>query len=409
MDPLALLAGSGDDAALARNMQDLFGEQGFNPLALFAGETRYLAVFIAPLPPPLEAAVMRLVMEEDGPLLAMVEQFTAGGLSPAEARNRVKELFSAAQGMCVVVLVDDQGPSIAQQLFFGQLDDAYRAHVLGLFREDFPGRDPLAAGLLNLGHALAHGRSWPALVAAADGDDDPRRFWPMLAAQIARSHEEGIVPNAARMGDLPWWVAASMVTVEGTSPLWDADARLDLARTCLIGSDIEAGCHHLACLLAGKAVDDETLAQVLELLAGVAVASGRPAQAAAFFVHQAAALEAVLGGCYELAFPRFKVLAAAMAPLEDLMPAAEALQAADRKAFRHAMHREPLWRVRVNDPGELLDTQAAAELWERSTTFVAKRLEQGTIPSFRQDDVLRIPRLALERWQAVMDRFGLLD
>lgn len=409
MDPLALLAGSGDDAALARNMQDLFGEQGFNPMALFAGEIRYLAVFIAPLPPAVESAVARLMHCDDGPLLAMVEQFTAGGMAPVEARAKVKELFSAAQGMCVVVLVDDQGPSIAQQLYFGHLDEAYRAHVAGMFREDFPGRDPLAAGLLNLRHALDHGRRWPDLVAAADGDDDPRRFWPMLAAHIARSHEEGIVPNAARMGDLPWWVAVSMVTVEGASPLWDADARLNLTRTCLIGSDIEAGCHHLACLLAAAAVDDETLAEILDLLAAVAVTSGQPAQAALFFVRQAALLDEVLGGCWELAFPRFRVLAAAMAPLEDLMPAAEALQAADRKAFRHAMHREPLWRVRVNNPGELLDTQAAAELLDRSTTFVAKRLEQGTIPSFRQDDAVRIPRLALERWKAVMDHFELLD
>jgi hypothetical protein len=92
-----------------------------------------------------------------------------------------------------------------------------------------------------------------------------------------------------------------------------------------------------------------------------------------------------------------------------LLPAAAALLAADRKSGRHELTREPIWRVTVEDPGELLETAAAADLVGRSPAFIAKRLEQGTIPTQRLEDQVRLPRQALLAWKAVMDAHKLLD
>ena len=69
---------------------------------------------------------------------------------------------------------------------------------------------------------------------------------------------------------------------------------------------------------------------------------------------------------------------------------------------------EPLWRVGV-PCSDLLDTQAAADLLDRSVSFVSKRLEQGTLPFRHDDGEVRIPEAALRNWQAVMDAHQLLE
>jgi hypothetical protein len=100
-------------------------------------------------------------------------------------------------------------------------------------------------------------------------------------------------------------------------------------------------------------------------------------------------------------------------PGERLVEAADALVAANRKSARQDLTREPIWRVTVA-PGNLLDTTAAAEVIGRTPAFVAKRLEQGTIPFHRsvvdgQSDQVRIPEGALRAWLAVMQAHKLLD
>jgi len=117
----------------------------------------------------------------------------------------------------------------------------------------------------------------------------------------------------------------------------------------------------------------------------------------------------VIGPSYDLARAIVTLLAAAMAPAGELITAAERLIARDRKSARHDLTREPLWAVVRSDPGELLDTAQAAAAIGRSTTFVGRRLEQGTLPSHRQGEQLRIPKDALMAWKAVLDHFRLLD
>ncbi len=123
--------------------------------------------------------------------------------------------------------------------------------------------------------------------------------------------------------------------------------------------------------------------------------------------------EQLFGTCYELRIARFKLLAAAAVPTERLLDAANQLFAANKKSARQDLTREPIWRV-VVAPDANLETAAAAELIGKPATFVAKRLEQGTIPFHRQvvagqPDHVRIPEAALKSWLAVMQAHKLLD
>jgi hypothetical protein len=93
---------------------------------------------------------------------------------------------------------------------------------------------------------------------------------------------------------------------------------------------------------------------------------------------------------------------------------AAALFAANRKSARQDLAREPIWRVVVRQPGVLLDTTQAAAVVGRSTTFLAKRLENRTIPYHRTNDgvqgeQIRVPEQALVAWKAVIDEYKLLD
>ncbi|MFW5699231.1 MAG: hypothetical protein ACOCYN_05175, partial [Planctomycetota bacterium] len=171
MDPLKMLAkaGTGDDANFAQQLQQAFGEGGFDPFSLFAGQTRFHSLFVAPLTPALRDAIAELHEHDTGPLLAVIEQFTREGLSAAEARVRVKEMFAATQGSVVLVLEDDQGLSSTQQLYFGSLDEAYCEHIVSMFRQDFPDRDRIRAALISLRHDLERDTRWPALFASAAG------------------------------------------------------------------------------------------------------------------------------------------------------------------------------------------------------------------------------------------------
>ena len=73
------------------------------------------------------------------------------------------------------------------------------------------------------------------------------------------------------------------------------------------------------------------------------------------------------------------------------------------------MNKEALWIVRTPPRGKTLETADAADLLDRSLNFMAKRIDSGTIPSYRDGDDVSIPETALQAWQAVVETFKLLD
>jgi hypothetical protein len=159
--------------------------------------------------------------------------------------------------------------------------------------------------------------------------------------------------------------------------------------------------------------DADNLAELVVHLSDAAIRTHMPVAAAAWLETFVPRFEELFGKCYELRIARFKLLAAPAASQEQLLSAAEALMSANRKSARQDLTREPIWRVMV-DAGELLETSAAAAIIGRNATFVAKRLEQGTIPFFRQQvagqtDQIRLPAAALQAWHAVMMAHKLLE
>lgn len=398
-----------DPNELAQELQQALGG-GFDPFSLLAGERRFHSVFLAPLSRQLEEGRERFRRDGGGPLAGVVDQVRRqGDLTEDQARDRVRALLDQAAGVCVVVLADDQGPISIPHLFFGSLDDDYRARVAeGV---DKPLRDAARAALLGLRTLADRGLVWPRLFVSADGEERAERYWAGLGGLLVRCLDEGLLRGPPeRMADLAHWCARAIGAGERADVAADPERGLIAARCHAAAGEIAEAGERVAALLAAGAVEDEQLALFLQHLVDAAVAHRRPRAALELFERHAEALDQVLGGCYELALPRFKAAAAAMAPVDELIAHAEGLRRADRKAFRHDLQREPLWAVAVDDPGELLETHEAADLLERSVGFVSKRLEQGTIPGFRdEEDRLRIPRRGLDAWRAVMAHFQLLD
>ncbi|MFW5845872.1 MAG: hypothetical protein ACOCXJ_06570, partial [Planctomycetota bacterium] len=182
------------------------------------------------------------------------------------------------------------------------------------------------------------------------------------------------------------------------------------ARCAAAALDLDAALELSGRLLDDYEPEDEEALHLVEGLARAGLIARDPQRVAAFLADRWADLNGIFGGpCYEAALARLRCLAAAQAPAAELIPAVELLKQADRKAFRHDLNREPLWAVVQEDPGELLDTAAAARRIDRSASFVAKRLEQATIPVTRMDGQLRVPARGLDAWYALMCHFGLLD
>ena len=67
-----------------------------------------------------------------GPLTQLKDQLVLKGLEEEQAANRPRTMLMAAQGMLVVLLVDDQGLVPIQQLFFGSLEEAFCKHAVEL-------------------------------------------------------------------------------------------------------------------------------------------------------------------------------------------------------------------------------------------------------------------------------------
>lgn len=402
-----------DMSAFAGEIQKLAQTGGFNPFSLLAGETRFHSVFLAPFSPSLRESIARFLADGTGPLAEVVKAFQQQGASPVEATQQARQMFAAAQGMLIVVMAGDHGLSTIPQLNFGHLDEAYCEHAIKACGDGFPAAKELGTALAELRAKALGSTGWPGLIAGPAAGSNLLSYWLGLAALLVEGLDEGFLSLSGggneRLRDLAHWIGAGAVA---TGKPLDEDGAVLIARCHLVAGEAEAAAAHLDRRLHEDA-DADALAELVAHLADTAIKQGVPAPAAQWLSVFVPKFEKLFGTCYELRLAAFKLLAAYAAPAERLLPAAETLFAANRKSARQDLTREPIWRV-VGDPGALLDTGAAAELIKRTPAFVAKRLEQGTIPSHRaqqagQPDHVRIPEVALRAWLAVMETHRLLD
>ena len=393
-------------AELAGEIQKLTSQGQFNPFALFAGETHFHSIFLAPFSPALSAARERFLADGTGPLAHIAELFQKQGASPAEAMQSARSMFAAAEGMCVVVQRNDQGLDTIPQLFFGHLEDAYLEQVVGLCGENFPDPPALRAALAELRRRALAKVSFPGLHAGAE--DDSQAYWRGLADDLVAGLDGGLAhPAPERLRDLAAWIAAAHAALELMGATLDSAALPPVLRCQALAGEVEPA---FARIVRGLGtIKEEDLILILTQLGDVAIARGCAPAAAVWWQRQLPALLAAYPASYDLLLAHFKVLAAAQVEPLALVAAADALVKANRKNARHDLGREPIWRVAAEDPGELLDTAQAAELVGRSPAFIAKRLEAGTIPAHRQGEQLRIPKRGLLAWKAVVDAHRLLD
>jgi len=405
LDDMKKLLGAAP-AELAGEIQKLTAQGQFDPFALFAGQTRFHSIFLAPFSPALSEARERFLADGTGPLAHISDLFQKQGASPAEALQSARAMFSAAQGMCVVVLGNDQGVDTIPQLFFGHLEDAYLDQVVGLCGEKFPDPTALRAALAELRRRAQAKAGFPALHAGAEADTIP--YWSGLADDLVAGLDGGLAhPAPERLRDLAAWIAAAHAAIEASGAMVESTALPAVLRCQALAGEVEPAFARLERGIG--TIEDEDLVQLLMQLGDVAIARGRAPAAAAWWQRLLPALLAAYPASYDLLLARFKVLAAAQVEPAALVAAADALVKANRKNARHDLGREPIWRVAAEDPGELLDTAQAAELVGRSPSFIAKRLEAGTIPVHRQGEQVRIPKRGLLAWKAVVEAHRLLD
>lgn len=402
-----------DMSAFAGEIQKLAQSGSFNPFSLIAGETRFHSVFLAPFSPTLREHIARFLTDGTGPLEDVAKSLQSQGASAVEAQTQAREMFTAAQGMLVVVMAGDHGLSTIPQLNFGHLEDGYLDHAVQACGANFPAAQELRAALIELKAKAMGGTGWPALIAGPGAGSKIDAFWLGLAAMLVEGMDEGFASLSGagfeRIRDLAHWIGAG---VHDSGKKLDEDAAVLTARCHLVAGEAEAAAGCLDQLLSEDA-DADGLAEMVVHLSDAAIRQGLPIPAAAWLDTFTPKFEALFGTCYELRIARFKLLAAAAVSTERLLDAANHLFAANKKSARQDLTREPIWRV-VVDPGTTLETAAAAEVIGKPAAFVAKRLEQGTIPFHRQvvagqPDHVRIPEAALKSWLAVMQAHKLLD
>lgn len=402
-----------DMSAFAGEIQKLAQSGSFNPFSLIAGETRFHSVFLAPFSPSLTSHIAQFLADGTGPLEEVAKSLQAQGLTAADAQAQARQMFTAAQGMLVVVMAGDHGLSTIPQLNFGHLEDAYCDHAVQACGANFPAAQELRGALGELKAKAMGGTGWPGLIAGPGVGGKLDHYWLGLAAQLVEGLDEGFASLSGagfeRIRDLAHWVGAG---VRDSSKQLDEDAAVLTARCHLVAGEAEAAAGCLEHLLTADA-DADALAELVVHLSDTAIRQGIPVPAATWLDAFIPKFEKLFGTCYELRIARFKLLAAMAAPQERLLAAADDLAKANRKSARQDLTREPIWRV-VVDPGTTLDTAAAAEVISKNAAFVAKRLEQGTIPFHRQavagqPDQVRIPEGALKAWLAVMQAHKLLD
>lgn len=389
------MAESDDTRAMAAELSGMLKAGAGDPLALLAGSWNFHSCFLAPFSPSFAAARQQFLVDGGGPLSATVEQLRHQGLSASEAAETARKLMTAAQGLCVAVVAGDHGVATVPQPFFGSLDPAWREGAAQVLAADY--RPAFAAALAAL--AGVADRGWPRLVAGpALKGDEVRSYWLELAHGAAEYSELTGHRGDARMADLGHWIGSALAALPGELEVEDHAA---LCRCALVAGAFPAACAHIAACAADGG--DDAVVEQLDALATAVCQHGGDAAAAAWLADAAAGL----GCAYDVALARVRIAAAAGG--DGLASAVEALVAANRKLARQALTREPLWQVTAAEPGELLDTAAAAELLGRSPTAIAKRLEARTIPLHVRDGQVRIPRRALDAWREVLDRHGLIE
>ena len=392
----------------ANQFQQMTGVGGFNPMSLITGHRSWHSVFLAPFTPSLSKAIEQYLRSGDGPLLPSVEAMAKeSGKTLDEIAGQARQVFSAAQGMCVVVLADDQGLSTLPQLFFGHLEPDYCKQIVESCGPALPNRELLGDAIERLRTLSQSGETWPALVASAEGTEDVSEYWSDILDQLIHSMDEGLLMGGvAPLRDLAFWAAAGLRL---SNEELDGDELYASTRALTLSGDVAAACECASQMLSDYEPEDEDLARMLEALLAAALAERATADLRKLLKDQAQACNEILGGSYELARVRFQAAVADQAPTMELIHLAEELQSADKRSFRHDLGREPLWQVAVAEPGELLDTNAAADRLDRSIHFVAKRLENASIPVWSDGEQLRIPQTSLDTWKTVMDHFGLLE
>lgn len=385
-----------DVKAMAAELSGLLKAGGGDPLSLLAGDWSFHSCFLAPFTPGFAAARQQFLVDGGGPLSATVEQLRHQGLSAPEAAETARRLMDAAQGLCVAVVAGDHGVATIPQPWFGSLEPAWREGAVQVLAPDY--RAPFASALAVL--AEQEDRGWPRRVAGpALKDGDLRAYWLELAHGAAEFCELTNGRPDARLADLGHWIGEAVAVLAPTG--LEVEDHAALCRCRLAASGFAAACTHIA-----ACAGDDAAVELLDALAATVCQRGGDAAVAAWLASPAAA---ALGCPYDTALARVRVLAAAGAGAAELAPAVDALIAADRKLARQALTREPLWQVTAEDPGELLDTAAAAELLGKSPTAIAKRLEARTVPLHARDGQVRIPARALQAWREALGRHGLAE
>lgn len=393
---------SDDTRRLADDLSGLLRAGAADPLSLLAGGWAFHSCFLAPFTPSFAEARRQFLVDGGGPLSATVEQLRHQGLGAAEAAEAARRLMESATGLCVAVVAGEHGVVPVPQPFFGHLAPDWRQGAAQVLAEPF--RAPYAAALAELERGAAGG--WPRLVAGpALRGGDLRGYWIDLAHGTAAMAELTGARGDARQADLGFWCAQAVAALAPDD--LDADDHAAVCRCALLAGDTAGACAALAaCAAAGG---EEQVVELFDALAGSAAARGGDAAAAAWLAGAGAAIAARIGCAYDAALARVRLAAAAGAGADELRPAVDALVAADRKLARQALTREPLWQVTAADPGELLDTAAAAELTGKSPTALAKRIEARTMPCHEREGQVRIPRRALAAWREALAAHALLD
>ena len=388
------------------------GQGAPDPLALMAGlmtgTARFHSVFLAPFTPAFAAARNQYLTDGTGALTAVADELARQGAPDPAAAARA--MLAAAQGMCVVVLALDHGVATVPQLFFGQLPPEIRSQMVAAVGDGVTGGAALADALAELAEQVATS-AWPLLVAGPAADPSDRGgYWLELAAALLEGLDSGLPglggPGQERLADLATWVAQGVITARAGGEI-DADDLDLLIRIQLLAGQPEAAGQGLDVLIRSGELDEE---QVCELLNGFVDGAIRAAQtpgAARWLAGCLGAWQVALPGSYDLPLALLRLQIAAGLGAEDLLPTARLLIAVDRKSARNDLTKEPIWQVHA-DPGEVLDTAAAATAIDRSTSFVVKRLEARTLPWCRRGDQVRLPQRTLAGWLAIMQEFALL-
>ncbi len=391
-----------DVQSIASELSSLLRAGAADPLTLLAGTWSFHSCFLAPFSPSFAAARQQFLVDGGGPLSATVEQLMHQGLSASEAAATARRLIESAQGLCVAVVAGDHGVASIPQPFFGNLSAEWRQGAAAVLAEDYrPAFSSALAQLDGLGDL-----GWPRMVAGpAVKGGDLRTYWVELAHGAAEFAEVTGQREDARMADLGHWIGEAVAQLADQD--LDGEDQAALCRCRLLASEFPQACLAIAaCAAAGGG---QSVVELVDALATTVCVRGGDAGTAAWLAGAGTAMGAATGCPYDIALARVRILAAAGAGEADLRPAVEALITADRKLARQALTREPLWQVTAEDPGELLDTAAAAELIGKSPTAIAKRLESRTVPLHARDGQVRIPRRAFEAWRACLSVHGLIE